>query len=58
MKTNALGNWLKDSRITIRMPEAVRDVLDRVAVESRSSAAEVALNVLTDWAVRTERGLA
>jgi hypothetical protein len=54
MKTNAIGLWTKDTRLTIRMNEAVRAAIATAAVEDKRTMADVVSEVLANWAVSRE----
>jgi Arc/MetJ-type ribon-helix-helix transcriptional regulator len=49
MKRNRLGFFLEDARITVRLPEPLRDMITDAAIEERRSMAEVIAAGLFDY---------
>jgi uncharacterized protein (DUF1778 family) len=54
MKLNRLGNWQKETRLTIRLTESVRDAIAKAAVEDGRSMAQTVTGVLTAWCIARE----
>jgi hypothetical protein len=54
MRVNRLGNWQKETRLTVRLPASVRTAIAEAAVEDRRTMAQTMAGVLTAWCVARE----
>ena len=57
MKRNHLGFWLKETRVTVRLPEPLRTMIAEAAIEERDSMAQVIALAVFDslWRRKVEK---